>query len=252
MVAVLKYVEGKCSPAATARLQSSYSKPLPLPCGAKGPLATWFPELWKSYKECIASLEAADPSLHRPSRASTFPAFTLNSGPQTVCWPHRDPNNLIYGLCLDWILGNFDPAKGGHLILHEPKLILQLAPGRIALFPSACVTHENLPVADGETRYSVVGYAAGAFWRWIDAGFQTLEDWATEDMEAVKLHQQAGEERWGKGCRQFKSLGELIESWEVRHPPSRPVLTALTCQRSSGSRGTLNWASKSFPVCHLL
>lgn len=174
---------------------------------------TWFPAHYESYKDCLATLMASDPELKMPSSSSIFPAMTFNLGPHSVCWPHRDQLNLIWGICLDWILGHFDPSKGGHLILHEAMQILELGPGRIVLFPSAGMTHENTPVAPGETRYSVTGYAAGGFWRWIAQGFMTQTEWIHQYPEEAAQHEAENEKRWIDGCNLFKTIDELLLIW---------------------------------------
>ena len=150
-----------------------------------------------------------------PSPHILFPAMTLNIGPQTICWPHRDHLNLAFGICLDWVLGRFDHRKGGHLVLHEARRILQLAPGRVVLFPSASITHENIPIADGETRYSVTGYAAGGFWRFIRQRFMPRDDWASQFPAEAKHHESIAEElrRWKAGCRMFKTIADLFARW---------------------------------------
>lgn len=69
---------------------------------------------------------------------------------QACCFAHRDHANPVHLPCAVTPAGLYDYKKGGQLILHEPKLIIELRPGQTMLLLSACITHENVPVADNE------------------------------------------------------------------------------------------------------
>lgn len=196
----------------------------------EGAIKTWFPDHYEAYTKCIATLVEKYPNLRKPSASSIFPAMTLNLGPQSWCWPHRDQFNLAFGICLDWVLGKFNHRVGGHLILHEAKVILELSPGRVVLFPSACITHENLPIGEGESRYAVTGYIAGGFWRWIAQGFVTRETWKKFKPDEVAEHDSKAGERWEKGFNMFKTKDQLIAAAKARvshgltlHPSPLPT-----------------------------
>ncbi|KAG8901316.1 hypothetical protein FRC00_007903 [Tulasnella sp. 408] len=140
--------------------------------------------------------------------------FKYVGGRVTVCLPHRDSPNDAAGVCLDWVLGCFDVQKGGQLVLHEAQKILSLEPGRVILFPSAIITHETIPIAEGEWRSGVTGYAAGGLWRYMAQGFMTRGTWEmTGSEEALRQHDAEGEERWKVGLARFKTLPELIDWW---------------------------------------
>lgn len=96
-----------------------------------------------------------DPSLRAPYRDAEWPAATINLGPKTVTSNHRDEFNLAGGQCGDVGAGPFKWSLGGHLVLHEIQKVMQLRPGRMVLFPSAIITHENLPIAMNDLRYSL-------------------------------------------------------------------------------------------------
>lgn len=115
-----------------------------------GGFGTWFPAHRKLYRSCLREQNDRNADLRPPLPATSFAASTINAGPQTTCSDHVDWPNLVYGICLDAVLGSFESSKGGHLILHEAKQVLKLGPGRIVLFPSACITHENIPIDEGE------------------------------------------------------------------------------------------------------
>lgn len=157
----------------------------------------------------LRDVEAKHPSLRRPLRRAPFAAATLNLGPATVCWSHRDSGNAIGHMCLDGANGDYDWTAGGHLILHEAQLVIQLRPGDLILFPSALVTHANIPVSAGESRYSLTAYSAGALERYRQQGMQTKTRWRKLAPGAVVAHDQNARARWDATCRMFKTVAEL-------------------------------------------
>lgn len=88
-----------------------------------------------------------------------------------MCFPHLDSANLPHGWCAVTVVGEFDHEKGGHLVLDELKLILEIPSGATYLIPSACITHHNTAVAKHETRFSFTQYTAGSIFRWVDHRF---------------------------------------------------------------------------------
>lgn len=174
-----------------------------------GAFHRWFPDIHKTYQETIDEICKRDPSLQRPSAHSVFAGSTVNLGPQTVCDPHRDFLNFIFGLCLVVAFGDFDSEKGGHLILHEPKLIIRLRPGDMILFPSGCITHSNMPIQPHETRGSLTSYTAGGLFRYKAQGYRTRSAWAEEDPVGMKIHDALGDHRWKAGWSMYSTLDEL-------------------------------------------
>lgn len=84
------------------------------------------------------------------------------------------------------------------------------------LFPSAVITHENIPVQPGETRFSITGYSAGGLWRYADQGMKRQRDWVAKDPAAVDWHCQLGHQRWIDGCAMFLTVEELWHYWQPR------------------------------------
>ena len=134
------------------------------------------PNLMKEYTDLQIKLFALDCTFHALFPDSPFCSFTANMGPQTVCIGHRDFWNLVYGTCPIGALGAFNHRTGGHIILHEPKLIIKFRRGDVMFIPSGAVTHENVPIADGETRHSFTVYTAGGLFHYAWCGMQTLKD----------------------------------------------------------------------------
>ena len=74
---------------------------------------------------------------------------------------HRDAANLVYGWCAITALGNFNPTRGGHLILWDMKLVVEFPPSATVLIPSSLVVHSNTRLQEGEECMSFTQYAAG-------------------------------------------------------------------------------------------
>jgi CRISPR/Cas system-associated endonuclease Cas3-HD len=77
-------------------------------------------------------------------------------------------------MCLISPYGSFNYKEGGHLVLDELKLILELSPGCIAFIPSALFTHHNIPIAPGEKRQAFTAYTPARMFQWVENGFKCV------------------------------------------------------------------------------
>lgn len=171
---------------------------------------TWFTKVVQGYEETTKAMEKRFPRCRRPSAHLPFAGMTLNTGPTTVVEAHRDSNNRVDGVCFTTGLGPFDHEKGGHLVLHEPQLIIELPPGYTLAFPSACITHEGLPISHEEARMSFTAYSAGALFRYEENDFQPqAKRQKIAEVERVRV----GNERWVHGWGLYNKLvdGVLVQ-----------------------------------------
>jgi hypothetical protein len=122
-----------------------------------------------------------------PSNRVPFASFTLNVGEQSICGAHIDGINLAAGLCFASPFGKFDYTKGGHLILHELRIVLEVPPGSFVLFPSAIITHENIPISEGESRQSITGFTPGIMFQWVENGFRRINQMPRPKQHSHKL-----------------------------------------------------------------
>lgn len=144
---------------------------------------------------------------------SVFTSVSFNMGPSTISWPHKDTFNLAFGWCAITALGNFDPDKGGHLVLWELGLIIRFPPGSTILIPSALLTHSNVPIQQGEERYSIIQYTSSGLFRWVYNGFKTDKDFnssATPEMKAKR--EEDRQARWGFGLSKFSLWNDICNS----------------------------------------
>jgi hypothetical protein len=110
-------------------------------------------------KNTSTNSAASMPSLTWNFNNNIFPAATIDSGPQTVCYDHLDPGNKAAGWCDITSTGPFD-YKGGHLILLDIDKIIDM--------PYSIQPHER--------RVGFTQYAAGGLFRWVDNGFCKSEE----------------------------------------------------------------------------
>ena len=164
------------------------------------------PRLYEYYEKMIVALESNDP---RPSRVfpeSVFAAMTFNLGPQVATFIHTDHLNFAPGWCAIVALGDYDPSKGGHLLLWDLKVAVRFPPGALIFLPSAILRHSNVAVGPSERRYSFTQYTAGGLFRWFECGFQSQKAFEAKGNK----HRRTGWERWEEGVQRFSTLEELL------------------------------------------
>ena len=193
-----------------AASRSSSSLDCPILTRISGIFSSWSPRLYKYYCNYLEELLNRHPELIPNFSNSPWAATTINFGRKTVCFKHKDFNNLPFGWCAITSLGDFDPALGGHLILWELKLVITFPPGSTILIPSACITHCNTAIRPHETRYSLTQYTSGGLFRWVDRGFQQNADYVASLTEEEVL-QEPGKaaQRLNDGISLFSTMEEL-------------------------------------------
>ncbi|KAL1711775.1 hypothetical protein EV715DRAFT_214868, partial [Schizophyllum commune] len=180
---------------------------------ASSTFARWAPRLYAYYATTMHKLFNFDPSLKRNFPRSIWACLTINFGPRTVTYKHRDFGNLPFGWCAITALGNFNPDLGGDLVLWECGLIIRFPPGSTILIPSAIIHHSNTAIGPGETRYSVTQYTSGALFRWVEHGCMLDEQYyASLTVEEHATARQANLERWAKGLSMWSTWEELQKS----------------------------------------
>lgn len=150
------------------------------------------------------------PELRPNFSNSVFASATVNFGPRTCTYEHRDCANLPYGWCAITALGVFDHKAGGHLVLWDLKIVIEFPAGATVLIPSATLRHSNTDIGPDEERLSFTQYTAGGLFRWVDQGFQPsscfIHNLADEEREEVRKWLS---ERWTEGLSLFSTVDEL-------------------------------------------
>ncbi|KAJ7779290.1 hypothetical protein B0H14DRAFT_3507811 [Mycena olivaceomarginata] len=166
------------------------------------------PALHEYYSDTMNKLHNWNRYLKRNFSANTsvFAAATFNFGLRTVTFPHLDFANLAWGWCSITLLGDFDPDKGGHLILWDLKLIIRFPPGSTIFIPSALICHSNTSIQAHEKQFSFTQYTAAGIFRFVDNGFKSEEEVDTMEMsveeKAVRL--EARKARWVDGLKMYQ------------------------------------------------
>ncbi|KAJ7257697.1 hypothetical protein C8J57DRAFT_1074184 [Mycena rebaudengoi] len=138
-------------------------------------LATFAPKVFRYLVETLGPLYERDPTLEKKFRNSVFPAATVNCGPRTATFNHRDFLNLVNSFCGVTCGGDFDATKGAHFYMKQFQLVVEFPSGSSLLIPSAPIDHGNTPLQPGEKRYSMTQYAAAALFRWAAYGYQSAK-----------------------------------------------------------------------------
>jgi hypothetical protein len=177
-----------------------------------GAFALWAPRLYWHYHKNDQKLCTEHPHLHRPFVGSIFSCAAFNFGPNVWTFRHRDVLNCAFGWCAIQALGDFDPAKGGHLVLWDLKLVIEFPPGALVLIPSATLAHSNIPVQPGNTRASFTQFTAGGLFRYVDNGYRTEGELAEEDPAEYACLVEKKQSRWEEGLALFSTVDELVAS----------------------------------------
>ncbi len=167
-------------------------------------LRTYVPEVYNEYARTLDQICEEDASLRRPFGNNVFAGVTFNLGPRVVTSRHRDHLNLPFGWCCVTVFGEFNHTRGGHLVLWDLGLVIEVPPGATYLIPSAILEHSNLGIAEGETRMSITQYSAGGLFRWLRCGSRTQ---AAFERDGGRL--EAGPSRWDAGIA-------LLGKWASR------------------------------------
>ena len=153
--------------------------------GLVGLLASYAPRIYEGARTNLKKVfEKHDMEL--TFQNSIYPAATINFGPRTVCVPHNDGEDDPVNFCHVTALGTFDPTKGGHIVLHDLKLMIEFPPGASILFPSALLRHSNTGIQPGERRQSFTQWVSGPLIRWADTDFRTYAQMEQDDPEERK------------------------------------------------------------------
>jgi hypothetical protein len=82
--------------------------------------------------------------------------------------------NLAHGWCGVVAPRKFDHHTGGHLVLHELRLVIKFPAGSAALIPSTSITHSNVALQAGDKRASMTFYTGGGLFCFVNNAFCTL------------------------------------------------------------------------------
>ncbi|KAG6905921.1 hypothetical protein DXG01_016923 [Tephrocybe rancida] len=207
-------VPGNCphSPEISAALKTLNTSPFfqRIACFASAVFATWAPRLYAYYCDCLGALFAHDLSLSQNFLGSMFAATTYNFGPCTTTFLHTDAANLHFGWCAVTALWNFNPKRGGHLVLWDCGVIIEFPAGSTILIPSAVIAHMNVAIGKGETHYLYTQYSAGGLFRWVEHGYKKNEEYfASLTPDELKCKAEEDKRRWSEGINMFSTLADI-------------------------------------------
>jgi hypothetical protein len=141
-------------------------------------------------------------------KKSVWPACTWNFPDQAITPVHRDVGNPPSIPCSITPGGDFNPDKGGFIVLYDLKLIIRFPAGSNISFCSGGVAHGNLPIQAGELRSSFIQYMAGGLARHISYGFKPerlLKDAVIADLAS------RAPQRYEEALRFFSTVDSLAQ-----------------------------------------
>ena len=145
--------------------------------------ATWFPKMYKYYRDTLGRLYEHDEELER--------LFPTASGQQC----HSTLAQQLGATAIR--IGGTWPS-------------IEFPPGASIIIPSAVVGHSNVTIQPHETRYSFTQYAAGGLFRWVEHGFQKeaiyTKGLSVAELAAEKVRR---EQRKNFGLSLFSTMDEL-------------------------------------------
>ncbi|KXN82891.1 hypothetical protein AN958_01960, partial [Leucoagaricus sp. SymC.cos] len=124
--------------------------------------------------------------------------------------PHQDCNNLAFSWCVVVALGDFNPEEGGHFVLYDLGIVVEFPPGTCFLILSVCLWHSNIPIWKNDTRASIMFYAAGNLFRFVDNEFQDKPDLAKMNADLYQQRQEEKDTYWRKGLELYSKINDLI------------------------------------------
>ncbi|GJE98385.1 hypothetical protein PsYK624_146140 [Phanerochaete sordida] len=174
--------------------------------------AFYAPKLYHYYCETLQKLYDHHPNLGPPFYGSIWPSESGSGDAACLSALHNDHNNLAFGWCAIQPVGDFDNTTGGHLILQQFGIVAEFPAGTACLLPSAVIKHGNTPLLQAEqTRKSLVSYAAGGLFRWVEYGFRTWKQFAAaEPVRSKQVWAQRRRERPKFALSLFSKVEELV------------------------------------------
>lgn len=182
--------------------------PQPLILSFQGLFASFFP---KAFAEAEVDMEAIHKryKLARNFPNSVYPMLSINFR-DAVTEQHVDTHDDPFKPCAVYAEGDYDPTKGGHLILFDLGLVIEFPPGTTILVSSGALAHGNCAIQDGEDRVSFTQYFLGGLSRTVRYGFRTERKLRKKKKEWRELNK-ANEKRCEEGMGLFSTRKSLAQ-----------------------------------------
>ncbi|KAI0093363.1 hypothetical protein BDY19DRAFT_883127 [Irpex rosettiformis] len=171
--------------------------------------ACYFPKVYREYVTLFTRFARRYPGFEPPFY-SHFAAMSTNHG-RAQTYLHLDEMNKANGICPIFNTGNFDPVRGGHLILPQLGIVVEFPPGTVMLIPSATLVHGNVAIQEHEERESITMYTAGGLFRWAKYGFRTEKDFSLQNPDGMAAELKDRKGRWMRAINQFSTPESIAD-----------------------------------------
>lgn len=162
---------------------------------------TLLPEVYDYYQKNMDAVLKRYRKCYQAIPGLPFAGYTLNCSRKSICCKHVDFNNLATGLCLINPLGSYDYTLGGHIVLHDAKVIVEVPAGSQVFIPSATMAHETIPVGELETRNAFTGYTAASLFQFVENKFRPASQ--------VRHDAAHGNRIWRSGLARYPNIYHL-------------------------------------------
>ncbi|TCD62358.1 hypothetical protein EIP91_006987 [Steccherinum ochraceum] len=170
----------------------------------------FFPNVAAMYSLALQRLAAKDVLRNTYFKNCAFAACSVNLAEQTLADKHVDNRDFVNGICAILALGDFNPRTSAHIVLTEPRLIIELGPGDVFYFPSATIHHHSIPMRTAEeTRKSMIWYSAGSLFRWVMQGHKRAKRASEMTAEEKREAKENGIKRWMQGWKLYSKISDL-------------------------------------------
>lgn len=143
------------------------------PTSFSGGTQVYFPQIHRLLTNLHHQLAGVnDPDLRQNFPGVSFAACHFNLG-RARTELHNDLKNIFFAVCGVGAVGPYNYREGAHLILWELGIVVEFPPGCAFIFPSASISHANIPIGPDECRHSIAFFTAAGNLRYYHNGFMT-------------------------------------------------------------------------------
>ncbi|KAE9384834.1 hypothetical protein BT96DRAFT_960843 [Gymnopus androsaceus JB14] len=168
-------------------------------------LQVFFPQIHRLLSNLHHHLSTNNPALKTIFPGVGFAACHLNLG-RARTKLHNDLKNIFFAVCGVGAFGPFNHKTGAHLIMWELGIVVEFPSGCGFLFPSATVSHANVPIGPDESRHSAAFFTSSGNLRYFHNGFMTDKEFraraSTGQLEAWNAYRKG---LWQTGTDMLKA-----------------------------------------------
>ncbi len=143
----------------------------------------------------------ADSSL-RPPFPTVFAEVSFQGDRSLEMKRHCPSDHFAAGWTAVLSLGRYDHTRGGHIVLWDWNVVVEMPPRSLFYFPSGVLRYSFLPVAPSEERCAIVFHSGGGLFLWAGCGYRPFSGVGPNSSST-------GWERWQEAADLFSHSSSL-------------------------------------------